>query len=413
MPVPETDELRSLQQKAYGRDGGLTEAEAARLRELEHPAPTVRTEAPAQLMEPAEGTPSDDRGPLRVADGRPRQASETVTGRGLSPERAETDVSPGPDRPTDRAEASALGHGPTDADEQPDGSASGWRAVLRGHWKAAATASALLLAVGLGAGWVLFAPHVRDAVQLTEAEVQRKFELGQDNEFDEGTLRAVARDDDALVWFGTQDDGQQSCIVLDVAGQSQMGCSRQDEIDFLGLSATVSLPPEDGAPEDDYGSAVSAYAMFSTTGEPLVSIQRWDNDSSMLDQFDETERPRAEALVKDERFQISLSLIGYLRDQPVWLGDRLSDSGSSEKCLVADALGVMACGDDVTVLDEGLSVGGQDDSGRAVQIVVQFTNWGSPYLTITENVGDASTTVIDTETGDPIEVTTPQTDPDG
>lgn len=406
MPDPETDELRALQQKAYGRGGGLTDAEAARLRELEADAAGRGT--------PLVGHRDEATGSAHQVPAEAEQ-TDTSSARSDSPPASATPAARGAEVDEDHRSAipGAGGAAPADAKGGAPAAGAAWRTVLRGNWKAAATASALLLAVGLGAGWVLFAPHVRDAVQLTEAEVQRKFELGQDNEFDEGTLRAIARDDDALVWFGTQDDGEQSCIVLDVAGQSQMGCSKQDEIDFLGLSATVSLPPEDGAPEDDYGSAVSAYAMFSTTGEPLVSIQRWDNDSSMLDQFDEAERPRAEALVKDERFQISLSLVGYLRDQPVWLGDRLSNSGSSEKCLVADALGVMACGDDVTVLDEGLSVGGQDDSGRAVQVVVQFTNWGSPYLTITENVGDASTTVIDTETGDPIEVTTPQTDPDG
>lgn len=382
MPDPDGDELRELQQKAYGRSGGLTDAEAARLRELESqvgPAEPAVTVVPLEAAAPAL---AGEQGASPVPEGSAGSA----------------------DGSEDAPRSAAGGSG------MPD---STWRMALRRHWAIVAAASALLLIVGLATGWALFAPRVRDAVALTDAEVQRKLELDEENTFDEGTLRAVARDDDALVWFGTKDDGKQKCIVLDVAELSQTGCTQPDRLDMFGLSATVSLPPEDDAPEGDFGTSISAYAMMSTSDEPMVSIQRWNSDTSVLDQFDQEDRPRAEELITDEEFSAGLSLVGYVQDQPVWIGDRLSDSASNEKCLIVDALDVMACDDDVTVLEDGLSVGAKDHTGSAVQIKVQFTNWGNPYLTITENVGDASTTVIDTETGDPIEVTTPQTDPDG
>lgn len=382
MPDPDGDELRELQQKAYGRSGGLTDAEAARLRELES---QVGPAEPAVTVVPLEAAAPDLSG---------EQGTSPV------PEGSAGSADGSEDAPRSAAGGSGM----------PD---STWRMALRRHWKIVAAASVLLLIVGLATGWALFAPRVRDAVALTDAEVQRKLELDEENEFDEGTLRAVARDDDALVWFGTKDDGKQKCIVLDVAELSQTGCTQPDRLDMFGLSATVSLPPEDDAPEGDFGTSISAYAMMSTSDEPMVSIQRWNSDSSVLDQFDQEDRPRAEELITDEEFSAGLSLVGYVQDQPVWVGDRLSDSASNEKCLIVDALDVMACDDDVTVLEDGLSVGAKDHTGSAVQIKVQFTTWGNPYLTITENVGDASTTVIDTETGDPIEVTTPQTDPDG
>lgn len=379
------DELRSLQQRAYGRGGGLTEAEAARLRELEDQgsaSPTAAQEA---------GAAARDVRSAGEAGGPTGDVPETG---GAEDERS---AAPRESEATERPAERAL----------PRPHATGAVEALRRHGKAAAAASALLLVIGIGAGWALFSPRQHDAVSLTADEVERKLELDEKSKFDEGSLRAVARDDDALVWFGTMRDGDQSCIVLDAAGQSQTGCSEAGDISLFGLTASISLPPEDDATEDDFGSTISAYAMISTTGEPMVAVQRWNSDASMLEQFDEEERERVDALVKDEGFFPSVSLVGYIDDQPVWLADRLADAGKIEKCVIADALDVIGCGESETVLEEGVSVGGIDTDGRPVDASVQFTNWGTPYLTVTRAM--ETTTVIETgEFG-----ATPSTDPQG
>jgi hypothetical protein len=404
---PEPDELRDLQRKAYGRHGGLTDAEATRLRELEDaaapdtpsPVPERPSSGPAR-SEIAESHDPHDPVPERPSSRSARSGTEAQ-------QRDEGPRDPVAEGPSSHSARS--GTAGQDAQETTD---SSWRATLRRHWKAAAAASALLLVVGIGAGWALFAPRVHDAVALSDDEVQRRLELDETESFDEGTLHAVARDEDALVWFGTKDGGEQYCIVLDVDGQSQTGCSSPDQLDFWGLNASVSLPPEDENDPNDYGGAINAYAMMSTTGEPMVALQRWDYDSSMLDQFDDEERERAEALI-EEGFQMGPSLVGYVRDQPVWVADRFTDSGGVEKCLVVDAFEATGCDEDSAALEDGLNVGYEGTDGRRVLVSVQFTRWGTPYLTVTEDVGGASSAVIDTETGDPIEVTTPQTDPDG
>ena len=51
-----------------------------------------------------------------------------------------------------------------------------------------------------------------------------------------------------------------------------------------------------------------------------------------------------------------------------------------------------------------------DDSPWSV--TVEFTGWGMPYLTITEGPTGGSLVVLDTESGDPIEVQVP-VDPAG
>lgn len=399
MPIPETDELRTLQQKAYGRSGGLTDAEAARLRELERPSSSGEQHpSAARGSEVGEGSPIVERG---VEAGEEnlvveRGSEATETKRAPVPRRRLTDESsPGSDSPAVPSIAEDLA----------------WRAALRRHWKAASAASALLALIGLGAGWALFAPRVHDAVQLTDAEVQRKLELDEKSSFDEGTLRAVARDADALVWFGTKDDGAQLCLVLDVADQSQMGCTRADEINSaFGLTATVTLPPEDDAPDGDFGASINAYAMMSTAGEPMVNIQRWDNDSSVLDQFEGEERARAQELL-DEGYLAGVTLVGYVREQPAWIANRFTETGENERCLIVDSLGAVVCALESATLEDGLTIVSEDEDGLSLHVSAQFTTWGFPYLTVTESAR-ASTTVIDTETGDPIEVTTP-TDPGG
>ncbi|MFK4853192.1 hypothetical protein ACI3KT_16255 [Microbacterium sp. ZW T6_19] len=406
-PIPEPDELRALQHKAYGRGGGLTDAEAARLRELEQPEPP-RVDSPDAHSRPDPRSSTDE---LPAVE----RGSEATEAKHVLISRPQgTDVSSrlfdstAARSTTDAREAAEEPSESTSRGARPTTEELSWRPTLRRHWKAVAAASALLLIFGLGAGWALFAPRVRDAVALTEDEVQHKLELDEKYEFDEGTLRAVARDDDALVWFGTQSDGDQNCLVLEAAGQSQIGCARADDVNLAyGLNATISLPPEEDAAEGDFGASINAYGMLSTAGEPMVAIQRWDNDASMLDQFEGDERTRAQALI-DEGYLAGVSLVGYVREQPAWIAYRFTDSDQNERCLIVDALGATACGLDSDTLQDGLTLTAEDENGR-IEVSAQFTNWGTPYLTITENAGGASTIVIDTETGDPIEVT----DPDG
>src|SRR5690349_6429086 len=72
MPDAETlAELRSLQERAYGRAGGLSEAEVARLAELEH-SPVPERAATHRDIEPPTPPPSPpvvERGPTHRDDG--------------------------------------------------------------------------------------------------------------------------------------------------------------------------------------------------------------------------------------------------------------------------------------------------------------------------------------------------------
>lgn len=393
LDADETRELRALQRRAYGRSGAVTDAEATRLQELESRGRAAATSAPAphaaevvvEARSPSfPGAVSRSGGSSR-ADDPLGQAFEA--GGAVDPVRV-------PDDPAEQPTAQAATH--------VEGI---WRTVGR-HWRAVAAASAVLLAIGVGVGWALFAPRAHD-VALTEVEIARQQQLYAQGDYDDGSLRAVARDGDALVWYATKsvDGADFSCLVLDVGELSEPNCVARDESSRMILNASVFVQDEgDGDDGSSGATSVNAYGMLSTSGEPMIAIQRWDIDDSMLDQFDDEERTRA-AQLRREGYQLGFSLVGYFRDLPVWLAQRPGDAGTMQDCLVADAVAAVIClPSDGTPQELSVSSG---DAADPWSLSVRFTRWGVPYLAVTERPVDGTTVVVDAEKGDPIEVTSP------
>lgn len=364
----EAEELRALQRKAYGRGGLLTATESQRLRALED---SRRSHAAAASPERSE-------------------AGHGTDGGGGSMRRDQTEVAIGPvDEAFAANTASDAAEVPSAALTQraPDAQASPTpqptpptpaRGSMRRQVVATLVAvSAVLLALGVGIGWGLFAPRA-GGIPLTAEQQQRLGELVTEA-FDPGSVRAVAQDGDALVWYATKDEGSAACLVLDVGVQSQTNCLAAEESE-RGLSASLSLPGETGS------DIIQATMLLSTAGEPLVAIQRWGGVDSLLAQFPEDMRDRAESLTT-EGFELGLSLVGVFRDAPVWLGDRLSEQGATERCLIVDAAGPVVCKGFETAFAEGLTVKLEtvDPSGARVATAaldLQFTNQQTPYLTV-------------------------------
>ncbi|MDF2507332.1 MAG: hypothetical protein K0Q52_1191, partial [Microbacterium sp.] len=269
-----------------------------------------------------------------------------------------------------------------------------------------AVATAAVLAIGVGIGGALFAPR-EASIPLTPEQQQRRGELAAEA-FDPGSLRAVAQDADALVWYATQDDGSVACLILDVDVQSQTNCLAVEETE-RGLSTALSLPSGSSG-ESAASDTVYATLLMSTSGEPLVTIQRWGGVHSLTAQFPEEVRDRAESLFT-EGFELGLSLVGSLRGAPVWLADRLSDAGATERCLIVDAAGPVVCKAFDTALAEGLrvelvSVDTATGGMEAVTVLdLLFTNQQTPYLTV--SVDSAVPDAVD----DPVEIQVPPGDP--
>lgn len=402
----EAEELRALQAKAYRRGGALTAAESQRLDELE----TVRRSAAVPIPPPAgpeagESVPPPSAAPDLVrAEAAPHPAA---------PDAAAPDAA-APDPAAPIAEESASGESPA-SPETPLG-------VMRRHAGAVAAASALLLAIGLGAGWALFAPRPA-GIPLDAAQQQRRAELAAEV-FDPGSVRAIAQQADALAWFATQDGGGLLCLVLDTGALSQTECAAADAMEY-GLSAVLAVPREDAEQDALFGDGfdgetVYATLFLSTTGEPMAGIQRWTATSSMTAPFEGEEHERAEELV-DEGYSLALSVVGNHRGEPVWLGDRLSAQGATERCMIVDATETVVCASFGSALSEGLGVQtvdvGEDGAGTASMLDLRFTRQQTPYLTITESpvseVAPGDSVVVQAPPGDPIEVEPPDRGADG
>lgn len=407
MPVgTDAQELRALQQKAYGRGGALTPDEADRLRDLEeahrnlvHRAaePPAGAESSGGVRPPADPSATDS---LGIA-GSPGATDF------LGTDSLGTD-SLGTDAPAVTAEGEAHQAVPTDT--------SG--GVRRRSAMVVVAVAAVVLAIGVGAGWALFSPRLA-SVPLTDAQQQRRVELVAE-EYDAGSVRAIAQTADALAWYATRGDGESVCLILDVGDQSQADCRPPEERE-RGLMASLPLPADDG--EDPGGSDFVQATMFLTdAGEPMVGMQRWGVQSGVLDLFEGTERDRAAALV-EEGYELGLSIMGYFRGAPVWLGDRVTEQGATERCLIVDAGGATACEPFERALSSGLGVHvvDVDPTGGVVAASVldlRFTTQQTPYLTVTADASAVEATpgdslIIQSPLGDPIEVEPPGHDPRG
>ncbi|WP_372969660.1 hypothetical protein [Microbacterium sp.] len=396
-------ELRALQAKAYGRDGGLTEADAARLRELEGSRAESEAASPMEVA-PIEGLADDapvgeSRDVSRPADVSATEILEETEGRGSARQDRSEDDAPLPSR-----------------------TAAGLRQTLRRHWKPVAAASVALLVIGVAAGWALFGRD--DAVALTPEQQERRAELQVEGKYDPGSVRAIGQDDDIIVWFATKDDGEMVCVTIDTAEDSARQCQRAEEFESgagAGVSITAAADGED-APQQIWASATR-----TMNGEIVAFIQRWDNtQEDWLAQFQGEERESAEALVAQGFEEYSFSVIGYFGDAPVWSAQRLVD-GAPQDCLVVDAVDALECteagqtqapGHELEV--SGVTVDNATGASSSWSVTLAYTPTGTSYLIVSGEAPAAEATVkpgdtfeVGGEKQDPIQVEVPSDDPAG
>lgn len=370
LSAEELAELRTLHARAYGRDGGLTPADATRLHELEDRRAEATTGVP--VVDPA----------------------EEARGSGV-PSAAEHDDAPALDRE----------RGPEpEALSTPPEVRSSRRLV---SWRLGALAVAAALVFGLGLGWMLFGQRGGPAIPLTADRVERQSELYQAGDYDEGSLVPVAEDGEVLVWMATAGGGARVCLILEVGEQSSSGCQRAEEARKTGVNAfvTVEGPKIDGESGTYESTGIGATMLYSVSDEPMVAINRWDNSASgLLDQYDEEQRPRAEQLMAEGYNGEAPTLIGFFRNASVWV---VATTDGSEKCLIVDGAPdvLTVCEEAERALADGISGGftvfdGEEGtgSGESWNFEVRFTQWQVPYLTVTS--GDAQRVEVGTEDGD-------------
>jgi hypothetical protein len=285
----EVAELRSLQAKAYGRDGALTDAEAARLHELE-----TAGRRPWSAEERVVDVPSLEResSPIFGAETETETKTETET---------ETETVP-----------------------------ASLRTALRTHIRTVAAAAVAVLALGVGVGWLAFGSHADAAVALDAERQGWQDAVIATGIYDPGSVRAIAVEEDAVVWIATSQQKERTCLILGTATVTMPNCNRTENVREAGIYGSITVDVADGNRRE-----VNAQVFLTASGEPAAVVQTYDygpGDSGMV-YANEEETATAERLVGEGYDPNSIWVVGYDRGVPIWTAAQV-DTGW--QCLVHD-----------------------------------------------------------------------------
>ena len=356
------EELRSLQARAYGRDAGLTEAEADRLRELEE----RRVSGASETM--AAATPD-------AADSERVTAAETgEAGAGRA--------APLPEEPVGSGEqpiAPAL--------ESPGTAThSSVRALLRRHWRPAVLAAAALLIAGTGIGWLASTLSAPAPVALTAEQQEWQNELLASGDYDSGSVRAVAVEEGAVVWTATKDGRSRTCLILSTGDVTQPSCDRTETVATTGIYGSITV-----SAEDDRQRQVAVQMLLTAAGEPAVAVSAYDYDTGIsgITYANDEEALIAERLVDDGFDANSLWVVGYDDDVPVWSGVQTE---TQNPCLIYHGTAAddpVTCADPETMQEESSSLvlNVVDTETGGVTHLEMRSGQGPTYLVITREEG--------------------------
>lgn len=191
------DELRRL---AYGREAGLTEAQAAELRDLELRERALRGAAPDT---------GPDAPPQAVEDAAADLTPGTVSHR---PQPEGDDMPPGADT-ADRTDAAPTAS--SGAATRPPG--------MR-RWLVPAAAAAAILLLGAAIGWFGAARAAEAAPIMSVEQSELALDLEVDGEYDPGSVQLVGSEQNANLWRATRDDAEFDCVILTYRGDDSHQC---------------------------------------------------------------------------------------------------------------------------------------------------------------------------------------------
>lgn len=222
-------ELRSLQERAYGRGGGLSDVDAARLRELE-------------------GLPAVERGSATAEEPRvvERGSEATETKRGSL------------HRFQGTGDSSPSGRSTTEARSTPR-----LRSGLRARGAALAALIVAIL-VGVLVGWALFSPRAPQAVPLSAEQQSWQNEILVSAVYDSGSLRPIAEEDGTIVWFATRDGGDIVCAIISDGETTAPACRERDVAIMRGLQTSLRREVDGGE------GLVEAQILFDAEGDPAA-----------------------------------------------------------------------------------------------------------------------------------------------
>lgn len=352
------DELRTLQRKAYGREGGFTDAEARRLRELER---ARREDVPAQLEDSPVEIDLVDAVPFDLERRRPPEVTVSEEG------------------PSTRSETQVGG--------RPEDAVAGSRIHVAGRTRrllVAGVAVAVLLC-GVGLGWLLFGQSRAEAVALTSEQLEWQRALLADGVYDSGSVRAIAVEEGVVIWTATKGERERTCLILSDGEITSPNCQRTESVTQTGMSGSIII--------DSFGDSqreVSAQVLFAASGEPAVAVSTYDYSPGYtgIVYANDEETVIAERLADEGYDPNSIWVVGYDRDVPLWTAMKPGEAGT---CLIYDGStpeSPLVCADPQTLVEQesGLVLNVDTLSGGTTRF--EMPSNGPSYLVITREGGD-------------------------
>lgn len=287
----DVEERRALQRKAFGPGGGLTDAEAARLRQLDaarrcpSPGPQPSLDSFAAAEDDDEPSAGDD-APVEPDE----ESADAVTAQS--------------DPPAQRRRRRSLG-------------------ML-------ALGAVVVLLLGVGVGWLAFGRSGGTAVALSAEQQGWQSDLVASGRFDPGSVRALATEDDAVIWVATQNGGASICLVLGAGESTTPSCNQREAVQEEGLWGEVTTQRD-----DEYTRQVMAHMLLTPDGEPAVSVDvsEYGSGGGGPTYANEAETRTAERLADDGFDPNSIWVAGYDRDVPIWTA---SEGETGRQCLIYD-----------------------------------------------------------------------------
>ncbi|MDR6867277.1 hypothetical protein J2Y69_001878 [Microbacterium resistens] len=252
-----------------------------------------------------------------------------------------------------------------------------------------------LLAVGTLIGVSIPRPPDISLPLTSEQEERRDKLLRNSEELDRGSIALLAVEGEALLWFGTRNDGALLCGMLDIEGQAvRSACSAKNEM----RNSIVYMP--DYSDGTTTGTSYDAQLLLSGSGVPAGVLQSYERGEDLWKYMGLTtaERQTAERLMADDR-ESHPSIVGYLGAMPIWLL-----SSREERCLLVETatdgdvrscipaaprqeltIGAGSSTEAMTIEPEQrITLGMPGEDGRdAALLELRFKQGQMPYLTIT------------------------------
>lgn len=296
LDAEDTVELRALQERAYGRSGALSPAEAARLRELEDARTGGQDATGTPVGPPVAATATDD--PL-VRPAEPVAAADDVSA-----------------VPGDRTR---------DSPHRESAFAS-----LRRHWRPVLTILVTFMVLGLGIGWLLFSDRGPAAMELTAEQQEWHDAIVASGGFDVGSVRPLREEEGVVIWFATRNDGADVCLVLGDADTTAPACTTREQALIQGVSGTV-VKVVDGSQNYD----IDAQLYITEDGEPAVIARSYITAPQSTSMFASQEEAEAASDLAAETGldRRTILVVGYDGEAPIWTG---VDKENQRVCLVYD-----------------------------------------------------------------------------